>query len=181
MENIEKLKYPIGRLTIPVEVSTSMRRDYIKAINDLPMAIEDLTDNLSDEQLDTPYRPGGWTVRQLIHHIADSHMNAFTRFKLGMTEDEPTIRPYNQAAWCSMSDATILDPQLSLDIISGIHGRWVRVLHDMSDKDYNKNVFHPEMDRRLSLGQLLCQYGWHSNHHLAHLRDVHKRMNWGID
>ncbi len=178
MEDIEKLKYPIGKLVIPDHIPSSARLDHIKAIGDLPSALRGMTDDLSDEQLDTPYRPEGWTVRQLVHHIADSHINAFTRFKLGLTEDEPTIRPYNQDAWCSMSDALTLDHHLSLDIISGIHGRWVRVLNDMSDEDYNKNVFHPEMDRRLSLGQLLCQYGWHSNHHLAHITGVYERNNW---
>jgi hypothetical protein len=178
MEDIEKLKYPIGKLVIPNDISASLRHEHIKAIENLPKALYEITDVFNDEQLDTPYRPGGWTVRQLIHHIADSHINAFTRFKLGMTEDEPTIRPYDQESWCNMSDATNLDHHLSLNIISGIHGRWVRVLNDMTDDDYNKNVFHPEMDRRLSLGQLLCQYGWHSNHHLAHITGIRERKNW---
>jgi len=101
-------------------------------------------------------------------------MNAFIRFKLGMTESEPTIRPYDQAAWCNMNDAKNLDPKLSLNIISGVHGRWVNVLEGMSDDDYNREVFHPEMNRRLTLGQLLCQYGWHSDHHLAHVTNSNK-------
>ena len=178
MEDIEKLKYPIGRLIIPTDIPPSTRYDQIKAIKDLPQALRNVTNNLTDIQLDTPYRPQGWTVRQLVHHIADSHINAFTRFKLGLTEDVPVIRPYDQDSWCNMNDAIHLDPQLSLDIISGIHGRWVRVLTDMTDDDYNKNIFHPEMDKNISLGQLLCQYGWHSNHHLAHITNVRNRYCW---
>ena len=140
----------------------------------MPQQLKDVIGKMNEDQLDTPYRPDGWTIRQLIHHIADSHMNAFTRFKLGLTEDTPTIRPYDQAAWCNMRDAKNLDPKLSLNIISGVHGRWVSVLEEMSDDDYNREVFHPEMNRRLTLGQLLSVYGWHSDHHLAHVTNANK-------
>lgn len=178
MEDIEKLKYPIGRLAIPETVSSELRHQHIQSIKQLPQKLKEVIGIMNEDQLDTPYRPDGWTVRQLIHHIADSHMNAFTRFKLGMTESEPTIRPYDQAAWCNMEDAKQLDPALSMDIISGLHGRWVKVLSDMTAEDFDKNIIHPEMKKKLKMNELLCIYGWHSEHHLAHITGLRDRMNW---
>lgn len=178
MEDIEKLKYPIGKLSIPEDIPASLREAHINAITSMPNQLNNATQGLTENQLNTAYRPNGWSVRQLVHHLADSHMNAFTRFKLGMTEEEPTIKPYDQDSWCNMSDAQDLDPQLSLDIISGVHGRWVKLLNDMTDDDYNRKIYHPEMKKKISLGQLLCVYGWHSNHHLAHITGVRDRNNW---
>jgi hypothetical protein len=178
MEDIEKLKYPIGQLIIPEDIPQSLRQACIKSIGALPDALDHVTKNLTEEQYNTAYRPDGWSIRQLVHHIADSHINAFTRFKLGLTEDEPTIRPYDQDSWCNMSDAQSSDPQLSLNIIRGIHGRWVKVLKTMRDDEYERNIYHPEMKKKLSLGQLLSMYGWHSDHHLAHIKNARERHNW---
>jgi len=178
MQNIELLKYPIGNYSIPETVSEDKKLACISSIKKLPYDLEKSLSGLSQEQVDTPYRPEGWTVRQLIHHIADSHMNAFTRFKLGMTEDKPTIRPYDQEAWCNMSDAGNLEPSASIDIIRGIHRRWAHVLESMTAEDYQRTIFHPEMKKEISLLQLLTMYGWHSDHHLAHVTGLIERNNW---
>jgi len=178
MENIEILKFPIGRYTIPDTVSDDKKSSCIDSIEHLPERLDNTMSGLSTKQIDTPYRPGGWTVRQLVHHIADSHINAFTRFKLGMTEDSPHIRPYDQEAWCSMSDAGTLEPSVSMQILKGIHHRWTHVLRSMTADDYLRVVYHPEMKRDISLAQLLTQYGWHSDHHLAHITTLRQRNNW---
>lgn len=175
---IEQLKYPIGNFKAPDTYSMDNHKTRIESIRNLPHALEAALKPLSKEQVDTPYRPEGWTVRQLIHHIADSHINAFTRFKLGLTEDNPTIRPYDQGAWCSMKDANDLDPSVSMKIIEGLHERWSYVLDNMTASDFERNIFHPEMNKSLHLGTMLALYSWHSNHHLAHVNKLKERMAW---
>lgn len=175
---LEALKYPIGRFKMPDTFTQDFKTQRIASISKLPQRLRDVLDNWSIEKLDTPYRQDGWTVRQLVHHIADSHINAFTRFKLGLTEDSPTIRPYDQAAWCDMEDAKKMDPDASLKIIEGLHQRWQGVLSDMSDEDYKRWIHHPEMNKKLNLEFMLGMYGWHSDHHLAHITKLKERMNW---
>jgi len=177
-EEIQQLKYPIGNFKAPETYSMSENRKRIEIIRNLPDAMSKSIGSLNTAQLDTPYRPEGWTIRQLVHHVADSHINAFTRFKLGLTETNPTIRPYDQSAWCEMSDAKNLEPAVSMKIIEGIHGRWAHVLENMSDSDFNREIFHPEMNKSLHLGTMLALYSWHSSHHLAHINKLKERMNW---
>lgn len=177
-KELEKLKFPVGKFQIPTQSSEEDHINRTKVIKDLPGLLLNAIDGYDDLQFNTPYRLGGWTVRQLIHHIADSHINAFTRFKLGLTEDLPTIRPYDQDAWCKMNDALELDPQASLNIIKGIHERWSYVLKGLSSQDFDKEIFHPEMKTKLSLGSLLAMYAWHSRHHLAHITELNARMSW---
>ncbi|HEY2845622.1 MAG TPA: putative metal-dependent hydrolase, partial [Bryobacteraceae bacterium] len=132
--------------------------------------------NLSDEQLDTPYRPGGWTVRQVAHHLPDSHMNAYVRFKLALTEDRPTVKPYDEARWAMLGDAA--QPlNASLDLLDALHLRWVALLESMSEQDFLRPFAHPEFGL-LRLDQWLAQYAWHGRHHVAHITELRRRMQW---
>lgn len=140
-DQLERLKFPIGRFQMPQQTLSSENKERVKIIAELPTKLRSALDGLKDQEYDTPYRPDGWSVRQLVHHIADSHINAFTRFKLGMTEDTPTIRPYNQDEWCSMADAKELDPNISLNLIEGVHKRWSYFLGKMSDSVLNALFF----------------------------------------
>lgn len=131
---------------------------------------------MTDEQLDTPYRPGGWTVRQTVHHVADSHLNALTRFKLALTEDVPTIRPYDEARWAELGDSSLpLDS--SMQIIEGLHLHWTTLLHSMSDDDFSRKLIHPDSGE-WTLGQMLGLYSWHSRHHTAHITQLRERSGW---
>lgn len=177
-EDLQKLKFPIGNFKSPDTFTLDDHKTRISSIRELPKALNAVINGLSEAQLDTPYRPGGWTARQLVHHIADSHMNAFTRFKLGLTEENPTIRPYDQNAWCDMEDAKVLSPDASLKIIEGIHSRWTYILENMGEEDFSRLIFHPEMNKSLHLGKMLALYSWHSDHHLAHLTNLVKREGW---
>ena len=132
---------------------------------------------LSTDQLDTPYRPGGWTVRQLVHHVPDSHMNAFVRFKLALTEDVPTIKPYDEAAWAKLADYSSTPVEVSLGLLETLHDRWVRLLESMTTADFDRAFRHPEIGT-MTLGSYLAGYSWHSRHHVAHIMALRGRMGW---
>lgn len=172
----EDLRYPIGKFDPNVEVDPDKRKDFISTIEDLPSKIREAVENLSDEQLDTPYRPEGWTVRQLVHHVADSHLNSFCRFKLALTEDFPTIRPYFEDRWAEMEDAK-LPIEDSLKIIEGIHSRWATLLQAMSDSDFQRKLNHPESGA-WTLDKFLGLYDWHCKHHTAHITSLRERNGW---
>lgn len=171
------LSYPIGRFQRPDSLSPDQRAAAIDAIATLPRQFRAAVAGLDDTQLDTPYRPGGWTVRQVIHHVPDSHLNAYTRFKLGLTEDTPTIKPYDEAAWAMLEDSRTTPVETSLSILDGIHDRWTRVLRAMTPADFSRGLMHPEHGR-LSLDQLLAMYVWHGNHHTAHVANLRSRSGW---
>jgi len=175
--DLEKLKFPIGKFT-PLESYTKNDLDlFINDIESTPSQYRSETENLSDEQLDTQYRPEGWTLRQVIHHIPDSHMNALIRFKLALTEDNPTIRPYFEDRWAELSDYK-MPVETSLNLIENIHSRWVNVLRRMNEKDFEKTLFHPEHNKTFTLSQMLHNYAWHSKHHLAHITELKKSKGW---
>jgi hypothetical protein len=132
---------------------------------------------LSETQLDTPYRPGGWTVRQLVHHVPDSHLNALVRFKLALTEDVPTIKPYDEARWATLADYSSTPPEVSLTLLEALHDRWMRVLESMTEADFARTFRHPEIGT-MSLGSYLAGYSWHSRHHVAHITSLRARMGW---
>lgn len=176
--DIEKLKYPIGNFVTPQNYSHDQRSKDISIIKDLPHKLKQTIYNLDDAQLDTPYRPGGWTVRQLVHHLADSHMNSFIRFKLTLTEDNPTIKPYDQAAWCDMEESKKLPVNASLNILSGVHERLTAMLNAMQEDDFTKKLYHPEMEKQLTLNRMLSLYSWHSEHHLAQIKGLIERKGW---
>lgn len=177
-EQLEFLKYPLGRFKSPDKITSDDRRQWIKSIETLPASLKRLTESWNNNQWNTPYRPGGWTARQLIFHISDSHMNSLLRFKLGLTEDCPTIKPYDQDAWVNMSDVSQLSPHVSLELIDGIHQRFSNVLNNMSNDDFHRDIFHPELNKKMSLEKMLALYGWHSEHHLAHLKNLSKTQGW---
>jgi hypothetical protein len=164
------LQYPIGRFTFPQSTTTEQLQAWIREIARTPQEMRAAVSGLSNEQLDTPYRPGGWTVRQVVHHVPDSHMNAFVRFKLALTEDQPTIKPYDEARWAVMADAT-LPVEPSLDLLEALHLRWIRILESMSERDYQRAFAHPESGV-WRLDQCLAQYAWHGRHHVAHITSL---------
>jgi uncharacterized damage-inducible protein DinB len=170
------LSYPIGKFDKTL-IDALRRPANIQTITELPARMREAVNGLNEEQIDTPYRPGGWTVRQTVHHVADSHMNSLIRFKLALTEDEiPTIRPYYEDRWAELADSK-LPIDVSLNLIDGIHQRWTSLLSSMSDEDFNKKFNHPETGE-WTLDGALALYAWHSKHHTAHITRLRERENW---
>ncbi len=169
--DIEFLRYPVGRFSLSGTVTPEALNDAISTIKGFPANIFSAVGPLTTEQLDTPYRPGGWTIRQLVHHCADSHMNAFIRFKLALTEENPTIKPYDEAAWATLPDAA-LPIESSLTILKAVHFKWGIILDAMRPEDFKKTYFHPEKQRSQNLEEVTLLYGWHSQHHLAHVQHL---------
>ncbi|MEQ9374317.1 MAG: putative metal-dependent hydrolase [Imperialibacter sp.] len=178
MENLEALKFPIGDFVPPKDTSSGMRSHWIEDITHLPSQLRTAVVGLSENQLETPYRPGGWTVRQVVHHIPDSHMNSYMRFRLALTEDNPTIRPYEEQLWAELPDAAHGEIDLSLDLLEMLHKRWVVLLKAMSEEDYQRTFVHPASGKTSRLGTVLAMYSWHGRHHLAHITELKKRMGW---
>ena len=179
----EDLRYPIGKageqtFTGKEIYSAGLKDTAIKEIELLPQLIETAVLNLDEAQLDTPYRPDGWTVKQLIHHVADSHMNAYIRFKLGLTEDNPTIKPYDEKAWANLIDTKNIPINVSLTLLYTLHIRWVEILKNIEEDEWQKTVFHPEHQRTITLWNLLAMYAWHGRHHVAHITKLRERNNW---
>ncbi len=174
---MEDLSYPIGKFRPEPEVTDLKRSQFIDDIAAAPAALRATVSRLSDEQLDTPYRPGGWTVRQVVHHLPDSHMNAYIRFRLALTETGPTIKPYNQQLWAELSDARTGDIEMSLKLFEGLHQRWVLLLRSMKPEDFQRKFVHPESGVSV-LERTLQMYAWHGKHHVAHITSLKKRMGW---
>jgi uncharacterized damage-inducible protein DinB len=172
----EDLRFPIGKFDSEIEITPDKKRDFIQTIADLPQNIRNVVEDLSDERLDTAYRPEGWTIRQLVHHVADSHLNALCRFKLALTEDFPTIRPYYEDRWAELADAK-LPIEDSLKIIEWVHSRWTAVLKAMSNADFQRKLNHPELGE-WTLEKFLALYDWHSRHHTAHITSLREREGW---
>lgn len=170
------LRYPIGPFN-PVAETTEAIDAAVRDIEALPVALRAAIAGLSDRQLDTPYRPAGWTVRQVVHHVADSHMNGFTRTKLAITETNPTIKPYDEAKWATLAD-TRLPIDISLTIIDGIHQRWVQVLRSLGAEQFGRTFVHPEHGRTMTVGYQAQDYGWHGRHHVAHVTALRQREGW---
>lgn len=169
-------RYPVGKFEKDAEVPHSARPSLIDTIAALPVSMRAAVHGLSEQQLDTPYRDGGWTVRQVVHHVPDSHMNAFIRFKLALTEDVPTIKTYQEAKWAELPDAK-MPVAPSLQLLDAVHARWVTILRSLSEKDYARTLNHPEWGH-VTLGMLLRLYEWHSRHHTAHITRLRERMRW---
>jgi hypothetical protein len=165
-------RYPIGPPPTGSRLTAAQRDEMIERIDHLPARLRSLLDELRPEDLDLTYRAGGWTVRQLVHHLADRHLNAYTRFRLALTEDAPTIRPYDEAAWAALHDAREVEPEVSVRLLEALHHRWVVLLRSLSGDDFRRPLFHPERDRTLSLEEMLVSYAWHGEHHLAHIELV---------
>lgn len=174
---MEDLSYPIGRFKPEATLSDQKRIECVQQIEAVPTALREAVKGLSREQLDTPYRPGGWTVRQVVHHIPDSHMNAYVRFRLALTENHPTIKPYDQPLWAALPDAKAADAEMSLTLLEGLHKRWVALLRAMKPEDFKRTYNHPESGVN-TLENVLQMYAWHGRHHVAHITSLRKRMGW---
>jgi len=177
MTDLESLRYPIGRFTPPQNSTPETRSAQIEILRSLPDALQSAISGLDLAQLDTPYREGGWTVRQLIHHIADSHANSFIRFKLALTEDWPTVKPYDEKAWAELSDSRDVPVGVSMQLIAALHTRWVTLLESLGEADFQRGYIHPESGRQ-NLAHVLALYAWHSRHHTAHITNLRTRMSW---
>lgn len=175
--NLDSLQYPIGRFKLPKEVSSDEIKDAIRKISFLPTQLVGTVRRMTKEQLDTPYRPDGWTVRQVVHHVPDSHMNAYIRFKLALTEVDPVIKPYEEAAWANLPDNS-MGPEVPLMLLGAIHTKWVALMESMSDDDWNRAFIHPQYNRRQTLAQTVMLYAWHGEHHLTHVLRLKERMGW---
>jgi len=173
----EDLRYPVGTWQRPAgAVEASQRREWISQIADAPAQMRAAVAGLSEKQLDKPYRPGGWTVRQVVHHMADSHMNAFTRFKLGVTEEEPTIKTYEEQLWAELADSkSAIEP--SLAILENLHARWLLTLRATPADAWARKVRHPQWGT-MTLDELISQYAWHGRHHVAHITSLRERSGW---
>jgi hypothetical protein len=171
------LRYPTGRFSPPKELSESQRREAIATIAALPHALRAAVGDLSEAQLETPYREGGWRVRQLVHHVADSHMNAYVRIRLALTEDWPTIKPYEEARWAELADSRTLPVEVSLTLLEALHRRWVFMLESLGEAEWARGYVHPEMGRQ-GLDVVVALYAWHCLHHTAHVTELRLRMGW---
>lgn len=171
-------RYPIGKYE-PQPFSIPKKVEWLADLKFLPIILEQSILNLDEAQLQTPYRDGGWTVHQLVHHVADSHMNAYTRFKLALTEDNPVIKPYDENAWTQLHDVEKLPINISITLLHALHARWHEALKYVSDDDWNnRTVFHPDQKKTMRLWYLLGLYAWHGKHHTAHIQSLRDRMGW---
>jgi len=175
---MEDLRYPIGKFDRNRGPNTpEERKKLIETIAAVPELLRQAVTGLNGKQLDTPYREGGWTVRQVIHHLADSHMNSYVRYKLALTEDNPTIKPYNQAAWADLADSRVTPIDVSLALVDNLHSRWVVLLRSLKPEDWERKITHPEAGL-MSLDLMLGVYAWHGRHHVAHITELRKRNQW---
>lgn len=176
-DELEELRYPVGRFEAEPSIAREERSTLVDELARLPSRLRSAVEELSEGQLDTPYRPGGWTVRQVVHHVPDSHLNSYVRFKWAVTEERPTIRTYDQVAWADLSDARSGPIGPSLDLLDALHRRWTDWLRTLSDADWQRTFVHPEMGE-LDLDVQLQLYAWHGRHHLAHVTSLAEREGW---
>jgi uncharacterized damage-inducible protein DinB len=174
---MEDLRYPVGKFSPKPSITHEERIELIRQIEEAPNQMRSAVEGLSDAQLDTPYRDGGWTVRQVVHHVPDSHMNAYTRFKLAVTENQPTIKPYDEKAWAELVDNKNAQVEPSLALLENLHYRWVMFLKSMKPEDFARKLNHPESGLQ-NLDRVLQLYGWHGRHHVAHITSLRNRMGW---
>lgn len=169
-EELQKLKFPLGEFVKPSRINISDRNAWIKTISEFPDALLNRISAISKEQKKSKYRLGGWSVSQVVHHCADSHMNAFIRFKLALTEDEPTVRPYLEDKWGELHDSTDRDLMPSINLLIGLHARWTVLLESMTEDEFKRTYFHPESKQVFLLHEVLSNYAWHCDHHLEHVK-----------
>ncbi|WP_029270529.1 YfiT family bacillithiol transferase [Flavobacterium sp. KJJ] len=176
--DLEKLKYPIGKFTAPTKFTAEYIAVQIQEIATFPERLKKETIHLNDEQLDTAYRPGGWTIRQLIHHCAESHMHCFIRIKWALTENNPVIKPYDEVLWSELPDNLRMPILPTLNLLEGLHFRLAYIMRNLSEDDLEKSFVHPENNSEYRLKEIIGTYAWHSNHHLAHITTLKKYKNW---
>ncbi len=174
---MDELRYPIGKFQMPVAVTDETRQGWIKDIASTPALLRKAVQGLSEQQLDSPYRPGGWTVRQVVHHLPDSHMNAYVRFKLALTEDEPLVKTYQEDLWAELPEARTAPPDISLTLLESLHHRWQIMLKSLRPEDFGRSFRHPELGK-VTLERTLGIYAWHGHHHVAQITSLRSRMGW---
>ncbi len=170
-------RFPIGRFDRSAPITPEQIPALVEQVADVPARVRAAVEGLAHAQLDTPYREGGWTVRELVHHLPDSHMNAYVRFRLALTEEEPTIKPYDEAGWAELEDARTAPVEVSLALLDALHDRWTRLLRAMRPEDFQRTLRHPDHGV-MRLGSMLALYAWHGRHHTAHLTALRERMGW---
>jgi hypothetical protein len=174
---IEDLRYPTGKYQ-PQPFSEKQKEKWLNDLKFLPQELELAIQNLDEAQLQTPYREDGWTVQQLVHHVADSHINAYVRFKLGLTENNPPIKPYEEKEWAKLDDVNVLPINVSITLLHALHRRWVATMKNLSDEQWERTVFHPEHKKEMTLWYLLGMYAWHGKHHVKHITALRERNGW---
>lgn len=174
---MDALRYPLGRFDLSTTVPENDFAKYIEEIATTPARLEKAIQNLNEDRLNTPYRPEGWTVRQVVHHLPDSHINSYTRFRLALTEDRPTVRPYHEERWAELEDGKNAPVEVSLNLLKALHARWVLLLRSMTPEQYQRAFVHPEYGT-IRLSTALAAYAWHGNHHIAHITSLRERMGW---
>ncbi|CAG9609965.1 YfiT family bacillithiol transferase [Pseudoneobacillus rhizosphaerae] len=170
------LRYPVGHFKIEGEITTELISNWIAEIENAPRLLREAVRDLQDYQLNTPYRPGGWTVRQVVHHLPDSHLNSYIRLKLALTEEKPVIKPYKEDKWAELPDSK-LPVEVSLQLMEAIHSRWVSILNTLSPSELEKTFYHPESGEN-SIASMIALYAWHSRHHIAHITSLRNRLGW---
>ncbi len=173
----DDVRYPVGPCEWPAEVTADEKRQHLRDIAEMPARLRAAVAGLAPQHLDIPYREGGWTIRQIVHHIPDSHLNSYVRFKLALTEDQPIIKPYDERLWAEMPEARTAPIEISLDMVDALHQRWSLMLQNMTDADFELSLRHPEIGE-LKLKSLLAGYGWHCRHHVAQIVATRRRMGW---
>jgi hypothetical protein len=170
-------RYPIGKFHYSGPPSKEQSQEFLEDIAQTPTALRTAVAGLTAAQLDTPYRPGGWTVRQVVHHLPDSHLNSYVRFKLALTEENPTIKPYAEDRWAELSDTSATPVEVSLTLLESLHDRWVRLLRSLSPEQWKRTFRHPELGE-MNLEKTLALYAWHGKHHVAHITELRKQRSW---
>ena len=174
---MEDMRFPVGKFHYDGPLTPEQQKSFLEAIAQTPAQLRAAVKGLSDSQLDTPYRPEGWTVRQVVHHVPDSHLNAYVRFKLALTEEDPTIKPYAEDRWAELADTKATPVEVSLTLTDSLHDRWVRLLRSLAPEQWKRTFRHPEMGP-MTLEKTLALYAWHGRHHVAHITELRKRMSW---
>ncbi|NER15467.1 bacillithiol transferase BstA [Leptobacterium flavescens] len=175
-KELEKLRYPTGKFQCPEEITSEDLDRWTKVLEELPAKLENLVEGLTDEQLATPYRPGGWTIRQVVHHIADSHHNSYTRFKWALTEENPLIKVYQEKNWADLIDAKNAPIRMSLDYLRVLHAKLVYLIRRLTSDQLKRTFIHPEDNSEVSLAENIGKYAWHGNHHYTHIKNALERM-----
>ena len=171
-------RYPIGKFEAPTSINPQQRKEWIAAVEEAPRRLREAVKGLNEQQLNTPYREGGWAVRQVVHHVPESHMNAYIRYKLALTEDTPTIKPYMQDKWALLPDIQPTPIEVSLQLLEALHVRWVTLMKLLKEQEWKRTFHHPEMGKDLSLEEVLAMYAWHGRHHVAHITTLRKNKGW---
>lgn len=174
----DAIRYPVGRYEKPVGYNEQTLQQWITAIQALPAWLDPVVENLDEAQLETPYRPGGWNTRQVMHHLADSHMNAYIRLKLALTEDNPTVKPYDENLWAVLPDTELVPLNVSITLVHALHRRWVAALQALTTDQWERTYFHPESKRNFPIWEMTALYAWHGRHHMEQIRSLRNRMNW---